>query len=59
MVSVVVMAVVSAVALSVGVVVGSALGLGRQDDLMHALAMLIERPTDPRMRENARKVLRG
>jgi hypothetical protein len=53
------MAVVSAVALSVGVVVGSALGLGRQDDLMHALAMLIERPTDPRMRENARKVLRG
>lgn len=59
MVSVVVMAVVSVVALAVGVVIGSSFGLGRQDDIMHALAMLLERPTDPNMRENARKVLRG
>lgn len=59
MVSVVVMAVVSATALLGGVILGCTLGLGRQDDLMHALAMLIENPTDPKRRENARKVLQG
>lgn len=59
MVSVVVMAVVSAAALLGGVILGCSLGLGRQDDLMHALAMLIENPTDPKRRENARKVLQG
>jgi len=59
MVSIVVMALVSAAALLGGVILGCALGLGRQDDLMHALAALLENPTDPVRREHARAVLHG
>lgn len=59
MVSIVVMAMVSAAALLGGVILGCALGLGRQDDLMHALAMLVEKPNDPARLEHARAVLHG
>ncbi|MDX9954404.1 MAG: hypothetical protein RBT75_09925 [Anaerolineae bacterium] len=59
MFSIVVMALVSAAALAVGVIIGCALGLGRQDDLMHALAMLVEKPNDPARLEHARAVLHG
>lgn len=59
MVSIVVMALVSAVALLGGVILGCTLGLGRQDDLMHALALLVENPNDPKRLEHARAVLHG
>ncbi|OQA18741.1 MAG: hypothetical protein BWY63_01946 [Chloroflexi bacterium ADurb.Bin360] len=59
MVSIVVMALVSAVALLGGVILGCTLGLGRQDDLMHALALLVANPNDPKRLEHARAVLHG
>jgi uncharacterized membrane protein len=42
-----------------GFILSSIIGLGRQDELMHALVMLLKSPEDENIREYARQVLRG
>lgn len=43
----------------IGFLLASSFGLQRQDDLMEALAHLLESPLDDQVREAARRVLRG
>lgn len=50
---------IGSIALAVGTIIGAAIGLGRQDDLMHALAHLLEDPTDKERIDHARKTLLG
>ena len=45
--------------LGAGFILSSAIGLGRQDELMDALAKLLKAPNDAEVREYARQVLRG
>lgn len=47
------------IGVGVGFMTCSVLTLGRVDDVLHALALLIEDPTDPERLANALEVLRG
>jgi len=47
------------VGICVGFMLSAVLTLGRVDDVLHALAMLVEDPTDPARVEHAIAVLRG
>lgn len=47
------------VGIGAGFILCSVLTLGRVDDVLHALALLVEDPTDPARVQNALDVLRG
>ena len=47
------------VGICVGFMLSAVLTLGRVDDVLHALAMLVEDPTDPARVEHAIAVLKG
>jgi len=47
------------IGIGTGFMICAVLTLGRVDDVLHALALLIEDPTDPARLANALEVLRG